>query len=729
MTTNKHDKKEGRSANIGFAKWRVKCFYDRLVQGSSSVFQMNICAENPPLRKAVFNGDFIFENLKWNESTSEIEPILLLGVQNITLQQELETEKTNLTTEQATLLQLATGKKAEEDRMFNALSNKARDIKSNLVLTTFDKRHFEPEVLAAAAVTTSIPLLSDEEKSKLTGTYKSTDKKNSIANISISIPQIPNIHKSASNLLATTVKAKIIERLKNDEALNAWVKTGKDLHQGKTVCEFCSNELPSYLLENLSNHFSKDYDELLANLQVEIQKNDRSKIILSLPDAANFYPEIQSEYAQARQLLEKSVAELNEVVKSINDKLEGKKTKVFEKLQCGAVTDNAQTVAKQLAELNMLIERHNRKTLDFEKEKDDAYKKLIANYANEFAMTEKYNESIQKVATLQGNIVQKNSDIKSLEMKIVGIEQQLSETVKGAEKINEYLKQYFGKQDIKVIVTPDNKFQLQRATKVAKNLSEGEKTAIAFAYFITRLEDKNTILSETVVYIDDPISSLDSNHLFNTYSFIKDKFYFYDASSRQHKCKAAQFFISTHNFEFFNLIKDWYDKVKDKDKSFYLIERVSNSTKDQAILKTLPLELLKFKSEYTYLFSIIYSFKLNPTTDFSQLYNLPNIVRRFIEIFSAFKYLSTVNIDRNLHRLISDTTKCEMVRKFAHYHSHSLTTTKLIQFTDPTECITVIDILLDSVKLVDEEHYNSLLAEVAPATSTTTTTPATSVTV
>jgi hypothetical protein len=38
--------------NIGFAKWRVQCFYDSLVQDSSSVFQLNICAENPPLRKA-----------------------------------------------------------------------------------------------------------------------------------------------------------------------------------------------------------------------------------------------------------------------------------------------------------------------------------------------------------------------------------------------------------------------------------------------------------------------------------------------------------------------------------------------------------------------------------------------------------------------------------------------------------------------------------------------------
>jgi hypothetical protein len=43
--------KKGTSHHIGFAKWRVKLCYDSLVQVSSSVFQMNICAENSRLRK------------------------------------------------------------------------------------------------------------------------------------------------------------------------------------------------------------------------------------------------------------------------------------------------------------------------------------------------------------------------------------------------------------------------------------------------------------------------------------------------------------------------------------------------------------------------------------------------------------------------------------------------------------------------------------------------------
>jgi hypothetical protein len=45
-------RKEARLPNSGFAKKRVQCFYDSLVQGSSSVFQLKFCAENPPLRKA-----------------------------------------------------------------------------------------------------------------------------------------------------------------------------------------------------------------------------------------------------------------------------------------------------------------------------------------------------------------------------------------------------------------------------------------------------------------------------------------------------------------------------------------------------------------------------------------------------------------------------------------------------------------------------------------------------
>ena len=40
------------ATNIGLAIWRLKCFYETFVQGSTAVILLNFCAKNPRLRKA-----------------------------------------------------------------------------------------------------------------------------------------------------------------------------------------------------------------------------------------------------------------------------------------------------------------------------------------------------------------------------------------------------------------------------------------------------------------------------------------------------------------------------------------------------------------------------------------------------------------------------------------------------------------------------------------------------
>jgi len=46
------DRKEGRSANIGLAIWRVNGFDLTFVQGSTAGILLNFCAKNPPHRQA-----------------------------------------------------------------------------------------------------------------------------------------------------------------------------------------------------------------------------------------------------------------------------------------------------------------------------------------------------------------------------------------------------------------------------------------------------------------------------------------------------------------------------------------------------------------------------------------------------------------------------------------------------------------------------------------------------
>jgi hypothetical protein len=40
------------TVNIGFVMWRLKCFYEAFVQGSTAVILLNFCGKNPPLRQA-----------------------------------------------------------------------------------------------------------------------------------------------------------------------------------------------------------------------------------------------------------------------------------------------------------------------------------------------------------------------------------------------------------------------------------------------------------------------------------------------------------------------------------------------------------------------------------------------------------------------------------------------------------------------------------------------------
>ncbi|RZK56823.1 MAG: hypothetical protein EOO87_04520 [Pedobacter sp.] len=46
------DEEKRAATNIGLAIWRLKCFYETFVQGSTSVILLYFSAKNPPHRQA-----------------------------------------------------------------------------------------------------------------------------------------------------------------------------------------------------------------------------------------------------------------------------------------------------------------------------------------------------------------------------------------------------------------------------------------------------------------------------------------------------------------------------------------------------------------------------------------------------------------------------------------------------------------------------------------------------
>jgi wobble nucleotide-excising tRNase len=677
----------------------------------------NKFAIKPNIR--VFNSDFVKENLKWD--ADNIEPIFLLGAENIELQKELKQMETDLEAAETDLAEAKRLLSEKKSRINGVVTNKAREIGTLLSIRPFDSRHF---LLIVEKIKTTVATytLSETDFDKYKAQAISNEQKPSIGQIIISIADIAKLNSGVETILqrqaASTYK---IQKLLDNKPISDWIEKGKTLHEGKTDCEFCGNPLPADLLSKLNEHFSLDYNLLKTDIESELIILNESKITLAipLPSETAFYTDLLADFRIMKPILETEITNFNNSINSLIKDLESKKDKPFDRLQITAFKDNKTNLEIALSNFNAIIENNDQRTAGFTTEKNAAIEKLKEHFAAQFETIETYSAIQSQLDNLQTEIDTKGVTIEGQKQAITLIKSQLDDTVKGAESVNDYLKIFFGKDDVQITPTTDKKFQLFRGRDVAKNLSEGEKTAISFAYYTAKLEEQNNKIADTIIYIDDPISSLDSNHLFNIYSFIKNTFYEFKidptTNKGSHTAKCKQLFISTHNFDFHNLIFDWFKKLRKENQGYWIIERHKNSFKDESIIKQNGNLLTSFNSEYAYLFSLLHNFHTNPIDKYEFLYHLPNVARRFVETFLNFKYLESKGIDESIIKLISNPVECERVRKFMHYYSHSLTTDKFMKFADLAECQAVVGIIINSVETLDPVHLTSLKTAITPS--------------
>lgn len=642
----------------------------------------------------VFNIDFIKENIYWD--TQEANPLFILGEKDIELEKQLK--RLNEEIEQLKNNKEAKIKEKEkiENELERSLTEKAREI--DRIKPPYDKRKLK-KILEEIKNDFEKFCLSESEVKDLLNSLR-TEEKEKFSKFTLDI--VPNsLIDEIFRILNKTVVSEIIERLKENPKINNWIKAGLEIHQGKDKCEFCGSPLPQDLLERYERHFSKEYIEFLEELNTlksKIEKYKKQADSFQLPDEKRFYPEFESSYRNSKTLLESAMKEYKESLDNIINLINLKIQNPFEKItETPNLSDQIKQLEHSLSEVNKIINNHNDRSERHKEEHEKIFNRLELHYACEFARSYNYFEQGEKIGQLQKEIDEIQNHIKKKENEINIIESQLSDISKAANRINSYLKSIFGKDHLVIQPTEKDKFQILRNGEKAKHLSEGEKTAIAFAYFLTRLEDKETDISKAIVFIDDPISSLDSGHLYNTYALIAYKL---------SNCK--QLFISTHNLEFFNLLKEWMKKMKGyKEKcGFYLIERITQCKEEIATLRNLPATLLNYKSEYHFLFSKIKSFDENPSTDFDSLYQLPNIIRRFLEAFIGFKY--SQGLKQGLEILINNEAHRIKVDKFLNNLSHQTCLQRNLIFNDLSECKSVIKIVLDAIQIKDPEHYKAL---------------------
>lgn len=234
-------------------------------------------------------------------------------------------------------------------------------------------------------------------------------------------------------------------------------------------------------------------------------------------------------------------------------------------------------------------------------------------------------------------------------------QKELKDESKGAEKVNELLNNYLGHSFLSLEAiefedeyTGDKKyrFEIHRDNKKAYHLSEGENSLIAFCYFMAKLQDIETKGKKPIIWIDDPISSLDSNHIFFIYTLINTQIF---GESNEEE-NFEQLFISTHNLNFLKYLKRLPkahndEKTKNENKKLYRHLIIERKDKESSI-KLMPDYLRDYVSEFNYLFGQIYKCSQLENVDdksYTTFYNFGNNARKFLELFLYYKYPDSSN--------------------------------------------------------------------------------------
>ena len=528
----------------------------------------------------------------------------------------------------------------------------------------------------------------------------------------LSLLSIENIESTAQDiidkataLLKRTVELTAITRLQENPHISQWVEKGFELHQKENslICEFCNQPLPEDRLQTLAKHFNladkelkTDADNLLAKI-VELQETIQS---ISPIDKANLYPEFRDEYTINTDQLENAKKDLLANIKAIKTQVENKKLHTTEEINLTETLNvNAAISAANL--VNAWLSKHNEKSTNFSNEKDNARAKLKKHHLSEIF------DDVQSLNTAIANFIGEinilengnpddpdNIGIKNLQARIQGNKNKISEAGRACDEINRQLEVFLGRRELVFESTAEG-YLLKRNGERAKNLSEGEKTAIAFVYFTIHLKDRDFTVNDGVVVIDDPISSLDSNSLFQAFSFLKN-------AVRD----SYQVFILTHNFDFLQLIINWFQNMPNSQgrKSYYMIKNLRNDEKRIATLAVLDKLLKNYNTEYQYLFKILYRFTPDGTLD--SVYHLPNIARKVLENFLMIMYPDNNTPYKKLEQINFDENKKTAIYKFTNDQSHI--TGKGFNPALVSESQNVIAFLLDMMHTVFPDHYKAL---------------------
>lgn len=678
------------------------------------ITEANFTQSNLTVR--VFNSDFVRDNL--NFTGQSFKPILLLGKESEDAQKKLDHCDDVIKRTQEKVRAFAKEASDLESAYSAAKTTEAANIKKSLGLVeAYTATHLGIDIKTISIHKDSQLLaedkLRDDRKLVLT---PDSERPFTVDRLNVS-PSIDSLHIEAMTVLNTTPSlVSTIKHLEENPQIEKWVETGLPLHSEKDKCEFCGGNLSKHRLAELQAHFSKDLAEHKSKVMDLHGRVKAAKVSIQLPKEVEFNPQFRDKFREIAAPLPKAIEDFNNAAEKLLEDVQRKIDAPFKSLVPTVLTGGlAQAITDAVNAINQVIDDNNQIASNFTKAKQDAIKRVKLHFVQEFVDDQAKVGREAKLDRLKKKQERLNRFTTVVQQEADKLRAIISQAQLGREKINNRLSSILGSEAVQIKVVPNGgqeRFQLVRKNgRPATNLSEGEKTAIAFSYFLTKLKElKPEKFKETIVYIDDPISSLDANHIFQVTAAIKA--IFFSQEELNGKCTwsttCKQIFISTHNFDFFNLLRE-LQPDKPKRARLFLIKLIDSQT---STFINMPSSLAKYASEYHFLFDVIYRFhKTQNKTDHEFLMLLPNAVRRFVELYTYSRLPGPFKetVDQRAEALFGNE-KTKRILKVLHYFSHANSIDRL---SGNNELICdvehAVSDLLSAIQDTDELHWKALV--------------------
>ncbi|EAL2408172.1 RloC protein, partial [Campylobacter jejuni] len=576
--------------------------------------QNDVIKSNLDIR--VYNSDFVKENLNYlYDKKGNIKGFKSIGEEQKNIKEIIEKREKILKTRNEKLQKLENDKKEflnddRETKLEEKFTEKASLIATNpnyLKGYRYNKTALKKD-LNIIKNNEDAYILNNEEQNQFIKILEDKEKHNTNFNNTFNKDNFQGILKHSSEILEKEIIIK--ENLTSE--LRQWLEEGLKFHKehlSTQQCKFCNNPLTLERIVWIENNIKDDSGEkekieeelkdLLDNF--ENYKLELKKILQDI-EYENFYSNYKDSFIALKEQLGANIANYNKELLKIEEKIKEKQKDVFTPIKLENTNDFSDEIFLILNKIENLCKENDEYTNKLSTNQDEAREKLrlneVAKFAKDsdcFAIQDEIQNLKQNINTLEKSIATQNNKIDLLESRIEKYKEKLSNLETSTSNINKYLKSYFGHNMLELKVKKDDKgqlngeFEILRNGKQAKNLSEGECSLIAFCYFVASLKDANTKDKNPIIWIDDPISSLDNNHIFFIFSVIENEIV--------RKNSFEQFFISTHNLDFLKYIKRLKKSKSKQSKNdekeydfpqYYFIEKSVKESMETSEVKKLP---------------------------------------------------------------------------------------------------------------------------------------------